>query len=142
MGISYSMQAYDRPEDVLRDADTAMYRAKANGKARYEVFDSHMHTRAIEVLTLENELRRAIEKGEIEPYFQPIVRLETGAIVGFEALARWIHPERGLVSPADFIPLAEETGLIVPVGFAILRDAAAKPLNGKNFIIFPSCLSV
>ncbi len=123
MGISSSMQAYERPEDVLRDADTAMYRAKANGKARHEVFDSHMHTRAVEALTLENELRRAIDKGEIEPYFQPIVALETGAIVGFEALARWIHPERGLVSPADFIPLAEESGLIVPVGLTMLREA-------------------
>ena len=137
MGISYSMQAYDRPEDVLRDADTAMYRAKANGKARYEVFDSQMHTRAVEALTLENELRRAIENGEIEPYFQPIVELETGTIVGFEALARWIHPERGLVSPADFIPLAEETGLIMPVGFTILRDACRQTAEWQKFYNLP-----
>ena len=137
MGISCSMQAYERPEDVLRDADTAMYRAKANGKARHEVFDNHMHTRAVEALTLENELRRAIDKGEIEPYFQPIVALETGAIVGFEALARWIHPERGLVSPADFIPLAEETGLIVPVGLAILREACRQTAEWQKNYNFP-----
>ena len=123
MGIAYSMQEYDRPEDILRDADTAMYKAKANGKARHEVFDSQMHTRAVQALTLENELRRALEKGEIKPYFQPIVALKTGKVVGFEALARWIHPQRGLVSPADFIPLAEETGLIVPVGFSILKES-------------------
>ncbi|HLM01563.1 MAG TPA: EAL domain-containing protein [Pyrinomonadaceae bacterium] len=123
MGIAYSLPGYERPEDILRDADTAMYKAKANGKARHEVFDSHMHTRAIQALTLENELRRALEKGEIKPYFQPIVALKTGKIVGFEALARWVHPERGLISPADFIPLAEETGLIVPIGFSILRES-------------------
>lgn len=123
MGIAYSMQGYERLEDILRDADTAMYKAKANGKARHEVFDSQMHTRAIQALTVENELRRALDKGEIVPYFQPVVELKTGKIVGFEALARWNHPERGLVSPADFIPLAEETGLIVPVGFSMLRQA-------------------
>jgi diguanylate cyclase (GGDEF)-like protein/PAS domain S-box-containing protein len=123
MGIAYSKQGYDRLEDILRDADTAMYKAKANGKARHEVFDSHMHTRAVQTLTLENELRTALDKGEIIPYFQPIIELNNGAITGYEALARWNHPTRGLVSPADFIPLAEETGLIIPMGFSILRQA-------------------
>ena len=123
MGIAYSKDGYERPEDLLRDADTAMYKAKANGKARYEVFNTNMHTRAVETLTLENELRRALERGEIKPYFQSIVNLKTGRISGFEALARWIHPERGLVSPADFIPLAEETGLIIPLGLSVLRQA-------------------
>jgi len=123
VGIAYSATGYDRHEDILRDADTAMYRAKANGKARYEVFNTGMHTRAVEALRLESELRRAIEAAEVRPYFQPIVSLETGAITGFEALARWQHPQRGLVSPADFIPLAEETGLIVPLGMSILRQA-------------------
>ncbi|MDQ3798203.1 MAG: EAL domain-containing protein [Acidobacteriota bacterium] len=132
MGIALSIQGYDRPEDILRDADTAMYKAKANGKARHEVFDSQMHTRAIQALTLENELRRALEKGEIKPYFQPIVALKTGKIVGFEALARWVHPERGLVSPADFIPLAEETGLIVPIGFSILRESCRQTVEWQK----------
>jgi diguanylate cyclase (GGDEF)-like protein/PAS domain S-box-containing protein len=123
IGIAYSNHGYDRLEDILRDADTAMYKAKANGKARHEVFDSKMHTRAVQTLTLENELRRALDKNEIKAFFQPIIELKTGRIIGFEALARWIHPERGMVSPADFIPLAEETGLIVPVDLSILRQA-------------------
>ena len=123
MGIAFSTEEYQRPEDILRDADTAMYKAKANGKARHEVFDTQMHTRAVETLTLENELRRAIERDEIKPFFQPIVSLKTGEIVGFEALARWIHPVRGLVSPADFIPLAEETDLIIPIGLLMLEES-------------------
>jgi diguanylate cyclase (GGDEF)-like protein/PAS domain S-box-containing protein len=123
IGISFSETNYDRPEDILRDADTAMYRAKANGKARHEVFDIGMHTRAVEALKLENDLRRAIEKGEVQPHFQPIILLKNGKVTGFEALARWIHPERGLVSPSDFIPLAEETGLIVPLGMTIFKEA-------------------
>ena len=123
IGIAFSKTGYERPEDILRDADTAMYRAKANGKARHEIFDVKMHARAVEALTLENELRHAIENNEIVPFYQPIISLTTGKIVGFEALARWIHPHRGLVSPADFIPLAEETGLIVPLGLSMLRQA-------------------
>ena len=123
IGIAHSSDVYERPEDILRDADTSMYRAKANGKARYEVFDLAMHTRAIEALKLENELRLAIEKGEIIPHYQPLVELETGRIIGFEALARWQHPTRGAISPADFIPLAEETGLIAQLDVAILREA-------------------
>jgi diguanylate cyclase (GGDEF)-like protein/PAS domain S-box-containing protein len=123
IGISFSSMGYDRPEDILRDADTAMYRAKANGKARHEIFDLGMHARAVESLKLENDLRRGIEKGEIQPHFQPIVSLPSGQITGFEALARWEHPERGLISPADFIPLAEDTGLIVPLGMSIFKNA-------------------
>ncbi len=123
IGVSFSSLGYESPEDILRDADTAMYRAKANGKARYEVFDLGMHTRAVDALKLENDLRQGIERGELHSYFQPIISLQNGMITGFEALARWEHPERGLISPADFIPLAEETGLIVPLGMAILKEA-------------------
>lgn len=123
IGISFSTMKYESPEDILRDADTAMYRAKANGKARYEIFDLGMHTRAVEALKLENDLRHGIEKGDVQPYFQPIMSLQTGAVTGFEALARWQHPERGLVAPDHFIPLAEETGLIIPLGTAILKEA-------------------
>ena len=123
MGIACSTLDYERPEEVLRDADTAMYRAKAKGKACYEIFVRQMHTRAVEALTVESELRRALDNGEIKPHFQPIVSLGTGEIIGFEALARWVHADRGLISPADFIPLAEETGLVVPMGLSILEQA-------------------
>lgn len=123
IGISFSTLGYDSPEDILRDADTAMYRAKANGKARHEVFDLGMHTRAVESLKLENDLRQGIERGEIHAYYQPIMSLQNNSISGFEALARWEHPERGLISPIDFITLAEETGLIVPLGMKILKDS-------------------
>ncbi len=123
MGIASSAQGYERPEDILRDADTAMYKAKTAGKARHELFDAKMHTRALQALTVENELRNALDHGEIRPYYQPIVSLVSGEIVGFEALARWFHPERGLISPADFIPLAEDSGLIVPIGQLILNQA-------------------
>ena len=123
MGIAYSKAGYDRPEDVLRDADTAMYLAKANGKARYQVFNNSMHTKVVNTLTIENNLRLALERGEIRPYFQPIIDLKTGAIIGFEALARWLHPERGLISPADFVPLAEEANLIIPIGLSILTQS-------------------
>ncbi|MDQ4120231.1 MAG: EAL domain-containing protein [Acidobacteriota bacterium] len=123
IGISFSSMGYESPEDILRDADTAMYRAKANGKARYEVFDLSMHTRAVEALKLENDLRQGIERGQVHAYYQPIISLENGSIVGFEALARWEHPKRGLIPPVDFIPLAEETGLIVPLGMTIIKEA-------------------
>lgn len=123
IGITFSNGGYEDPENVLRDADTAMYRAKESGKARYEVFNSTMHSRAVALLKLENDLRRAIERNEFKVYYQPIIDLATDEVSGFEALVRWYHPDRGLVPPDEFIAIAEETGLIVEVGSTVLREA-------------------
>lgn len=123
IGIALSSTGYDHPENMLRDADTAMYRAKAQGKACYEVFDKGMHTHAVYLLQMENDLRRALDREEFRVFYQPIVSLDNGQLAGFEALIRWQHPERGFVNPSDFIPLAEDTGLIVPIGLWILKRA-------------------
>jgi diguanylate cyclase (GGDEF)-like protein len=123
IGIALSAEDYHRPEDILRDADTAMYRAKSLGKARYEIFDKVMHARAMDRLGLERDMRGAVEHRELFLQYQPIVSLATGSLRGFEALVRWQHPERGLIHPAKFIPIAEETGMIIPIGKWILNEA-------------------
>jgi len=123
IGIALSSPNYKEAEDLIRDADTAMYRAKEAGKARYQIFNSAMHTRAVTLLRLETDLRRAIENDELCLYYQPIVSVSNGQLYGFEALVRWHHPERGVVLPTDFIALAEETGLILPLGLNVLREA-------------------
>jgi diguanylate cyclase (GGDEF)-like protein/PAS domain S-box-containing protein len=126
IGIATSETAYSDPQELLRDADTAMYRAKALGKARCEVFDVRMREAAIARLAVETDLRRAIEQNEFELHYQPIISLATGMLSGFEALVRWRHPQRGLVSPQDFIGIAEETGLIVPLGAWVLNRACTQ----------------
>ena len=123
IGIAPSTHGYDQPEDLLRDADIAMYCAKAMGKAQYQLFDKTMHTQAMALLQLETDLRRALEQQEFRLHYQPIVALDSGAIAGFEALVRWQHPLRGLVSPAEFIPVAEETGLSIFIDQWVLREA-------------------
>ncbi|MFP5222469.1 MAG: EAL domain-containing protein [Acidobacteriota bacterium] len=110
-------------EEVLRDADLTMYRAKSNGKARYEVFDNALHEQAIKLLTMETELRQALARNEFELHYQPIVDVDTGCVMCLEALIRWKHPERGYTPPLDFIPLAEENGLIVPLGWWVLEES-------------------
>ncbi|MBD2463825.1 EAL domain-containing protein [Oscillatoria sp. FACHB-1407] len=130
IGIALSDAGCDRPEDWLRNADTAMYRAKALGRARHEIFNSAMHVKAVALLQMETDLRRAIAATDInspsqefQMRYQPIVNLKTGKITGFESLIRWQNPERGWVSPGEFIPVAEDTGLIIPLGQWILSQA-------------------
>ncbi len=123
IGISLGSSESDDLGGVLRDADTAMYRAKIAGRGRSQVFTGEMRTEVIAQLQLENDLRRAIERQEFEVYYQPILALRSSAITGFEALVRWHHPERGLVEPARFIGAAEETGIIVPLGMWVLEEA-------------------
>ena len=173
IGIALSTNKYQWPGDILRDADIAMYRAKALGKARYEVFTSAMHTRAVALMNLEHDLRQSVEElnwkysivdlegvaaGENSPlceidwklehpksqfahpqlecpftvYYQPIVCLKSGLVIGFEALVRWLHPERGLVSPMEFIAMAEETGLIKPLGLWVLNESCRQIIQWQS----------
>ncbi|HYP00850.1 MAG TPA: diguanylate cyclase, partial [Pyrinomonadaceae bacterium] len=123
IGIAPSSIEYTQSDDILRDADTAMYRAKTLGKARHEVFDKAMHAVAMNLLQMETDLRRALERQEFFIQYQPIVALDDFNLRGFEALVRWQHPERGLISPMDFIPVAEDTGQILPIGQWALQEA-------------------
>src|SRR5437763_1321685 len=132
IGIALSNPAYEQPEDILRDADTARYRAKSLGKARFEVFDADMRASVMARLQLETDLRRALERQEFRNFYQPIVSLDTGRIVGFEALLRWQHPTRGLLGPEEFILVAEETGLIRELGWWNLQEACRQMSQWRN----------
>jgi diguanylate cyclase (GGDEF)-like protein/PAS domain S-box-containing protein len=142
VGIAIARGNDDRAEDLIRDADAAMYRAKERGKGRYEIFDEAMRADAVARLETESALRRAVERGELRLHYQPEVDLATGAVRGFEALVRWDHPARGLLGPNAFIPLAEETGLIVPIGEWVLREAATEAARWATASSEPLTLSV
>jgi diguanylate cyclase (GGDEF)-like protein/PAS domain S-box-containing protein len=132
IGIAASGPSCESAEEIVRNADIAMYRAKASGKARYVTFDESMHTIAANRLRMEMDLRQAAPRDELELYFQPIVSLQTGKITSFEALIRWHHPEHGFICPADFIPLAEETKLIIPIGLWVIRTVAQQLKDWKK----------
>ena len=123
IGIALNAADYTQPDQLLRDADTAMYRAKEKGRDRYEIFNPAMHTEALKKLRIENELRRAIERHELRVHYQPIVCLQSRQILGFEALVRWQHPTQGLIYPAEFIAIAEDAGLIGAIDFWVLQEA-------------------
>jgi diguanylate cyclase (GGDEF)-like protein len=125
IGIALGEARTKGPEDLLRDADTAMYRAKDEG-AGYSVFDPAMYERAIDRLQSENDLKRAVEREEFVVHYQPIVNLRTGEVCAVEALVRWEHPEWGLLNPDEFIPIAEESGLVIPMGEQVLREACLR----------------
>ena len=136
IGVASSWTSYHQAEGLIRDADAAMYRAKSLGKNRHEIYDSVMHAQVNDLLQMETALRLAVERREFLVYYQSIVDLETFKISGFEALVRWNHPEKGFISPANFIPLAEETGLIVEIGEWVLREACQQMERWQK--IFPS----
>jgi diguanylate cyclase (GGDEF)-like protein/PAS domain S-box-containing protein len=142
IGIVISTTGYPRPEDVLRDADIAMYRAKAQGKARYEVFDPAMREQIMARLKLESDLRHAVARGELRVSYQPILSLEKGRVTGFEALVRWQHPAHGWLSPDSFIPLAEETGLIIQIDRWILREVCTQAQHWRERLALDPALTV
>jgi diguanylate cyclase (GGDEF)-like protein len=142
IGINWGNINYEKPEYLLRDADTAMYRAKELGRGRYHVFDPKMHREAIQTLELENDLRRAVKKQELIVYYQPIISLKTGSIIGFEALVRWQHPLKGLILPTEFIPVAEETGLIHAIDTWVLKTACNQLCIWQNHPAVPKPLYI
>ncbi len=131
-GVVLNTRDYDDPEDIIRDADAAMYHAKENGKAQYKIFDKTLHKKALHLLERETDLRKAVNRDEFENHYQPIVDLQSASLVGFEALIRWNHPELGLIYPGSFISIAEETGLIIPITKLIARQACEDLCRWQN----------
>src|SRR5262249_12126830 len=142
VGIAVSMSRYSTADDIVRDADIAMYRAKEGGKGRYEIFDLQMHAAAVDRMQIEMDLRHAIERNEFRIEYQPIVSLRSGELHGFEALLRWDHPSRGVVMPGDFIPIAEETNLIVPLGRWVMREVCDELKRWKRRTSAPLKMSI
>jgi diguanylate cyclase (GGDEF)-like protein len=136
VGITFSAFGYERAEDVLRDADTAMYKAKAAGKARYALFDASLHTEVADRLRLEGDLRRAVDSGQLAVAYQPLIDLANGRVLGFEALARWEHPTDGPIGPAAFIPIAEEAGLMPRLTDFVLHCACRQLAEWQH--LFPA----
>ncbi len=132
IGIALSSSTYENSSEILRDADIAMYRAKAKGKARHEIFDQAMYIQTLKTIELEQNLRLALQNQELTLYYQPIVSLEDNHLSGFEALLRWQHPSHGFISPVDFIPLAEDTGLIIEIGDWVLQEACQSLANWQK----------
>jgi diguanylate cyclase (GGDEF)-like protein len=142
IGIALYKPDYEDAASILRDADTAMYQAKANGKGRYEVFDESMHEHVLKRMKLEADLRHAVERQEFCLHYQPIVALDSGKLAGFEALLRWPQPDGKMISPAEFIPIAEETGLIIPLGEWALREAARQMQTWQEQYELPPSLTM
>jgi predicted signal transduction protein with EAL and GGDEF domain len=137
IGVVVDTAHYTDASELIRDADIAMYRAKANGKNLYQVFDAAMHTQALRRLTLESDLRKAIEREEFQVYYQPVMDILCNQLVGFEALIRWHHPTRGFVSPGEFVPVAEETGLIAAIDQWVSHTACEQLARWQKK--FPLC---
>ena len=140
IGIVMSVAGYTHPEEILRDADIAMYKAKSSGKARFEIFDVKMRSHAFSRLEMEQDLRSALENREFQLYYQPIMSMESNQLVSFEALIRWIHPTRGLLLPGEFLPTAEESGLILPIEKWVLHEACVQLKQWHE--IYPSLQNV
>jgi EAL domain-containing protein (putative c-di-GMP-specific phosphodiesterase class I) len=131
IGIAMSNSGYENADDIIRDADIAMYYAKEHGEI-YSIFDQTMHTKVVNLMETESDLRYALERNEFCLHYQPIIKLDSTELTGFEALIRWNHPTRGLVSPAEFIPLSEETGLIIPMTFWVIREVCEQIIKWQK----------